>query len=174
MTRIYLDVDGVLANFVGATAELFGFDPSVVDCWDYYPRINMTERSFWDGVKDAGSDFWKTIRPYEWLGELYRDCCRRGPVTLLTAPPPRTDIRGAMIAGRVDWIHQQFGDDFRDYFVGCPKERLAAADAVLVDDSESNCKKFAAAGGRVILFPQPWNANRTIIEDRLSFTLGQL
>ena len=63
MTRIYLDVDGVLANFVGATAELFGFDPSVVDCWDYYPRINMTERSFWDGVKDAGSDFWKTIRP---------------------------------------------------------------------------------------------------------------
>ena len=162
--RIYLDIDGVLADFVGATAKLHDFDPAVVTQWDYYPLIGMKESTFWDGVRDAGKHFWKYIQPYGWMSELFDECRRRGQVTLLTAPPPRTDCRAAMVQGRIDWIHYWFGDDFRDYFVGCRKELLAAPDTVLIDDSDSNCLKFAAAGGRTILFPQPWNNNRAISE----------
>lgn len=172
--RIYLDVDGVVADFVGATAKLFDFDPAVVDRWDYYPAIGHTEQTFWDRIKSAGVDFWRSIEPYEWANELLAKLNEVGPVTLLTAPPPRTDIRGQMIAGRVDWIHARFGDRFENYFVGRPKERLAAPDAVLVDDSDANFVDFCRAGGHGILFPQPWNANRHATNDRIKHVLEYL
>jgi 5'(3')-deoxyribonucleotidase len=172
--RIYLDIDGVLADFVGATAKLYDFDPCVVTCWDYYPLIGTTEGKFWNGIRDAGRYFWKHIQPYPWMSELFDECRRRGDVTLLTAPPPRVDVRSEMITGRIEWIHYWFGDDFYDYFVGCRKERLAADDAVLIDDSDSNCRRFSHKGGRSILFPQPWNENRDSAEDRVKFTLESL
>ena len=173
-TRIYLDIDGVVADFVGATSRLLGFDPSVVDSWDYYPTIGHTEQSFWDAIRDAGVDFWKSIQPYDWMPELIGKLSDFGEVTLLTAPPPRHDLRGPMIAGRIEWIHAVFGEDFDDYFVGRPKERLAAPDAVLIDDSDSNFSKFASRGGRAILFPQPWNANRSRVADRIGHALEHL
>lgn len=171
--RIFLDVDGVLADFVGTAARHMGFDPSLVTAWDFYSLIGTTDRQFWDTVKSYGSEFWKTMDKYPWCGDLFRDCSKVGDVSLLTAPPPRADCRPAAVSGRIEWIHATFGESFKDYFAGCKKESLAGAGAVLLDDSDSNCRKFEAAGGRAILFPRPWNANAGI-DEPYSFVLDQL
>ena len=39
---------------------------------------------------------------------------------------------------------------------------LAKRGRVLIDDSDVNCEKFAAAGGTAIVFPQRWNSAHAI------------
>jgi hypothetical protein len=34
----------------------------------------------------------------------------------------------------------------------------------LIDDSSDNCKEFVAAGGRALLYPQPWNSKNVLPE----------
>lgn len=171
--KIYLDVDGVLADFVGTSARYMGFDPGAVTQWDFYSQIGTTDKEFWDRVKSHGQEFWSSMDCYPWCNELFQACRQTAHVSLLTAPPQRADVRPNGIAGRVEWIHATFGESFKDYFAGCKKETLAAPDTLLIDDSDSNCKKFEAAGGRAILFPRPWNDNRGI-EEPYSFVLEQL
>lgn len=171
--RIYLDIDGVLADFVGAAARYMKFDPTLVTEWDFYSLIGTTDKDFWDCVKSHGQEFWSSMEAYPWCHSLFGDCNAVAPVTLLTAPPPRSDCRPSAIAGRVEWIHATFGESFRDYFAGCKKETVATPNSLLIDDNDSNCKKFEDAGGRCILFPRPWNANRGI-DEPYSFVMEQL
>jgi len=171
--KIFLDVDGVLADFVGTSARYMGFDPKAVTQWDFYAQIGTTDKEFWDRVISHGREFWSSMDCYPWCRQLFDACQAAAPVSLLTAPPPRADVRPNGIAGRVEWIHATFGESFKSYYAGCIKEMLATPDTLLIDDSDSNCKKFQSAGGKVILFPRPWNENRDI-EEPYSFVLEQL
>lgn len=51
---------------------------------------------------------------------------------------------------------------------------MAKSGAILIDDYDVNVSKFIQNGGRAILFPQPWNENRAITEDKIDFVIGQL
>jgi 5'(3')-deoxyribonucleotidase len=167
--KICLDMDGVLVDFVGGAATLIGYDPSVVNTWDYYPLIGKTENEFWRAIDAAGSDFWATLPIYPWALDLYRECKAIAPTIFLTSPSQCP----SSMHGKLRWMQDNFGRQFRDYLVGPKKEFCATPDTILIDDSDANCKKFQAAGGRPILFPRPWNENRGIAEP-YSFVLEQL
>jgi hypothetical protein len=49
------------------------------------------------------------------------------------------------------------------------KGQFGAADRLLIDDGEHNCRAFSKAGGGCILFPQVWNENRKIAGDGLAY-----
>ena len=167
--KICLDVDGVLVDFVAGAGKLLGYDPAVVNTWHYYTLIGMTEGEFWKAIDAAGSDFWADLPAYPWAQDLVKQCKATAPTILLTSPSQCP----SSMHGKLRWMQAQFGRQFRDYLVGPKKEFCATPDTLLIDDSDSNCKKFQAAGGRAILFPRPWNDNRGI-EEPYSFVLEQL
>lgn len=177
--RIFLDVDGVLANFVGASGKLFGHTHDEVDEYAYYKSLlGLSSTQFWDGIRahsPVQGSFWREIEPYPWCRDLHTLCNTYGPVTLLTAPPGtvREDKRN-MLVGRTDWIHDHFGETYDEYFIGIKKERFASPDAVLIDDLDHNIDFWTKAGGKAILFPHRWNANRHLVGDQMGYVKAQL
>lgn len=168
--QICLDIDGVLADFVGGTAKLLGFDPAVVDTWDYYPLIGTTEDKFWRAIDAAGADFWYGLTPYPWLYILYKACKKIAPTILLTSPSNHV----SSVAGKLSWMHCYFGEKFRAYLMGSAKEFCAGPGMLLIDDSDANCCKFREHGGEAILFPRPWNENRSLSDDPMLYVLDEL
>lgn len=167
--KICLDIDGVLADFVGGAAKLIGYDPAVVTMWDYYPLIGKTESEFWAAIDAAGDDFWASLDPYHWIEDLHSMCKQYGDTILLTA----NSKHHSSAAGKVLWMQKHFGGNFRDYLMGPKKEFCATPNTILIDDSDANCGKFRSHGGYAILFPQPWNENRGIA-DKISYVSDTL
>ena len=168
--KIALDLDGVLGDFVGATAKLLNFDPRVVTCWDYYPKIGTTESAFWKSIQAQGSQFWEDIAPYPWYAMLHRTCKRTAQAVVLTSPIDDP----ACHFGKASWLKRHLFLKPGDYLIGAAKEFCATPRTVLIDDSDKNCATFIEHGGRAILFPRPWNLNRSLSDSAVEYTLEKL
>jgi len=151
--KIFLDVDGVLADFSGAVINLLGLGITNDDIthWDFLLEYaGMSSDRFWSHFDD---NFWanlvkKTPECDEIvkLLEEYRPC-------LLTSPA----FIGA--GGKQEWIRKNLPSFFYDgrYLIGPAKEYLAHKNAILIDDSDSNIGNWEEGGGIGILVPKPWN-----------------
>lgn len=170
ITTIFLDVDGVLVDFVSGAGALMGYDPKVVTCWDYYPLIGKTEDEFWRAIDAAGSGFWECLPTYPWFEMLYCECKKYAETILLTSPSQDPSSHH----GKFLWMKRMFGSRFRDYLIGPSKRSCAGPGKILIDDSDANCEKFAAAGGQAILFPAAWNENRDLRDDPFGYTAAEL
>lgn len=165
--KIFLDLDGVLGDFVGASAKLMGFDPRIVTTWDYYPLIGTTQEEFWNRIHSEGSRFWEEIEPYCWAKDLYEQCKKIAPTVILTSPSDHPSC----VHGKAVWLKKHLGVGPSGYFMGSSKEFFAGPESVLIDDGDHNVEKFRANGGRSILFPQPWNKNREWPLNPVTFTM---
>lgn len=168
--RICLDLDGVLGDFVGAAGKLLNFDPRVVTKWDFYEQVGVSKTAFWNAIHNQGSVFWEEIEPYPWYGELYSRCKRTAPTQILTSPSDHE----SSYQGKAAWLKKHLFLKPNQYFLGSEKTWLATSETVLIDDSDENCEAFNKAGGHVILFPQPWNANRFLADKAMEYTMQRL
>lgn len=166
---IYLDMDGVLTDFVGATAKLFNFEGDIYSQWihlldkynvkDKYSIegvLSITTDNLWSTIDRAGITFWSRMAYYNWAFILYEELEKYGDVIILTSP----SLSVNSWAGKVQSIQTEFGHRFED-FILCPsllKSKLANINSILIDDSEANISAFTKAGGKAILLPQPWNS----------------
>jgi hypothetical protein len=171
---VFLDVDGVIADFAGASAALHGRGPSL-DWWplgayDMAAAMGLSEPEFWAPINDAGADFWAGLAPLPWAEDLVQCIMRQcSGFTLLTSPSRHP----SSAHGKVQWIHRMFGTGFRNYMIGSQKHLLSRwPGAILIDDFHANVAAFREHGGRAILFPQRWNANHSA--DQLSYTAAEI
>lgn len=159
ITRIHLDVDGVLADWTGAVCRLFGRDPDQVhadwpaDVWDLSIVLGISRNEMWRAVDDAGSDLWAGLEAYPWADELWALCNECAPTTLLTSDSKHS----SSARGKHEWIKGRFGRDFSSYLIGPDKPAAAHPGSLLIDDRPSGLLAYGAAGGRTLLFPAPWN-----------------
>lgn len=160
LDRILLDIDGVLADFVGGALRLFhrldALEAWPPGEWEVARVIGVADEDFWATVDHGGEDFWARLEPTPWAAgfvELCEGVCP-GRVSLLSSPS--RDPYSA--AGKIQWIRSHFPQFEQRYiFAPAEKELLAAPGRLLIDDNDGNCERFAAAGGDAIVFPQPWN-----------------
>jgi len=154
---IFLDMDGVIADFAGGAAEIFGYD---VEEWpagvyDIAEVFGESEPAIWDKIeRDAG--FWVTLKAYPWSTAIV-DLCRKNGRTVIASSPSRDP---ASLSEKARWLRVHYPDIYEEgaYMFGPAKELLAGAPgAVLIDDNPKNIESFEAAGGLGILFPQRWN-----------------
>jgi 5'(3')-deoxyribonucleotidase len=182
ITVVYLDVDEVLADWVGAALRLLGHDPETVYAlwstldprpWDVFqvvPRPPKTNDK-WDAIDAAGSSFWANLEPFEWMADLLALCREFAPTVLLTSPSQHSSSH----AGKYEWIQRHFGRTFKDYLLGSCKHRCAHPGALLIDDSPKNCAAFREHGGHAILFPGVGNDLHTIPPtERVTYVASQL
>ena len=152
---IYLDMDGVLADFVTPSLKVAGIPLThdQVTTWNYFEPY-MTSNEFWWKI-GASQDFWLDIKPYPWASELFKLCKSIAPVRFCSSPA----IDPICVANKVQWLrfHGFMDSDKNDYHFTPHKHELAKPGRVLIDDSMPNVLSFREAGGNGIVFPQPWN-----------------
>ncbi len=155
----YLDLDGVLVDFVGGALKAHGKTLPPADVgWGFAASIGFSgldDPAFWAPM---GHDFWDGLG---WTAEgrvvldqvenLFGD-----RVVLMTSP---CDTPGA-VGGKVSWIRRELPAYRRRFFVGPAKHLAAGPTKVLVDDHDGNADKFVEGGGLVVMPPRPWNRRR--------------
>jgi FMN phosphatase YigB (HAD superfamily) len=179
VNRIFLDLDGVLADWASAAIRAHGHDPVAIyagwqpGTYDLADVLGISGNAMWGPVNDAGADFWANLQPYPWCRPLMDLCTSLAPTTILTSPSKDP----AAASGKTRWLQAQFGSDFRSYLIGPDKVSCARRGAVLIDDADKNCDGFRAAGGSAIVFPQKWNIGHRYATDPMfpvSFALSTM
>ncbi|MCC7423578.1 MAG: hypothetical protein IT428_25185 [Planctomycetaceae bacterium] len=173
-SHIFLDMDGVLVDFISAAVRLHGHGHRLAEwptgIWEDHSVLGLTPADFWGPIETHGAKFWAELEPYPWALELYEQLREIAPVTIASSPNQDPHC----LEGKVQWLQKRFGRRFRDFLIGPPKHLMARPGTVLVDDSPRMIREFNAAGGRGILFPQPWNDNHPHRQDPLAYVFKQL
>ncbi len=168
---IYLDMDGVIVDFVGGALRAFGVNDNrhdEVKTWDGIPGVingsgvmlpghTLTDKMFWDGITACGSDFWAKLKRYDLAGQIVDACEQTGVRVVLMSTPTRDPMSAA---GKVEWINRVLPRYARHFSLTACKSDHARSNAILIDDSDKNVREFRANGGRAFLWPQPWNDAR--------------
>lgn len=162
LSAIYLDLDGVLVDFVAGVLRAFDLSPALV-CdvpgWDAIPATiskhlgeTVTDADMWRRIE--GASFWAGLTWTEHGRELYEACASTGlPVVFMSSPC--NDPYSA--AGKLQWLAREIPGGARRYALSPCKHHMAHRGALLVDDSGRNCAKFREHGGKAFLWPAPWN-----------------
>ncbi len=176
--EIYLDMDGVCVDFIGAAMNAQGYDSlELLPKWrqehpgSLYPEplFNIPATEFFAHAHLHTRAFWRGLVPYPWFESLYAELGRFGHVVFLTAPTESPEC----VSGKHDWLINTFGHAFKDFIFTRHKDRLAHANACLVDDMPFNIAPFEQRQGIGLLFPQAWN-ELAHIDDPDGYVLAQL
>jgi 5'(3')-deoxyribonucleotidase len=169
---IFLDMDGVLCDFVSAAFSAHGvtFKP------DEYPRgefacekiIGCTSSEFWRRIDFAGEYFWENLEPYPWAKSLFEELQLIDEVIIATSPSRSP----ASYAGKRRWLRHMGMHGVQSMF-GSRKYLMAKPGRVLIDDGEHNVKPWIREGGQAVLVPQPWN-HAEPVADMVEHVLSQL
>lgn len=166
--HIFLDVDGVLADYTRAALRVHDAEHLLTD-WPRGERdlptvLGISRTQFWQKIDDRGASFWEGLEPYPWFSEVIAYVASVAPFTLLTA----STLSPECASGKVKWIYHWFpkqkGKRFTNFLIGHQKGLLAAPRRVLIDDAEHYITSFEQAGGTGILFPQVWNRHHSIAD----------
>ncbi len=167
--NILLDMDGVVADFLGGMCRLHGrpwpFDHHPErgnHMWDT-PRLwGLTPGEFWAPVAADAYTFWsgldKTAEADETVS-LVVGAFGVAHVAFCSQPQPQ---RGCL-DGKYAWTQRHYPEipliiTTKDHRGRPPKHWLAKEDTLLIDDNAQNVGEFQAAGGLAFLFPRPWNS----------------
>lgn len=137
---IFLDVDGVLADFRKQCENY--------NCIKGY-KVN------WDVIHTAGSKFWEDI---EWTAEgqeffkWIKSVCEQEDIELFILTAVKDQEAKV---GRMNWLKKNVGLDKHHLIIvntGKEKTYYATNEALLIDDFGKNCDMFIEAGGQAVKF----------------------
>jgi len=155
---IFLDLDGVVVDFIQGVIDWYGLDTSY-DLMNHYQSIlevtGMSKSAFWKGLTE---EFWKDLKWTSEGKEFYSWLKTLGvPIVVLTKPTLNR------ATGKQQWIMREMPTLFKEgrYLIGGSKHHVAGPGKLLIDDDfEGNYIKWKEHGGTAVLYPQPWNPER--------------
>jgi hypothetical protein len=160
MKKVFLDLDGVLADWVGRAVETFGLyvgSPAVdrVLASDPYGIDQLIRKEdLWTRIDAEGDRWWSDIKPFPWAKYLFDkiDEVTEGNACILSMPGWYEDTwAGGSGVGKVQWLRREIGTE--KFLFGKCKHFCASPNAMLIDDSADMCGRFRDAGGSAALFP---------------------
>jgi 5'(3')-deoxyribonucleotidase len=162
--NIYLDCDGVLANWTSEANEWLGLPKNAP--WTEWDGSGID----WERLDDAMSNvsFWKDMEVLTGAKKLYNNLKRLGKVQICTRPFPHPNC----LYGRAVWLQEHFGITPKDTIYIHDKWHLANRDSILIDDNTENCSLFKNYGGYAILYPQLYNTSKQH-SDKVEYVLNE-
>lgn len=166
--RVFVDLDGVLADWVGGVTRLLRNDDVKTPDWsisnDMAKALGISGNAMWSAIDTAGESFWAELEPFPWAEQLWARAKAAGPAIVLTSPSHHP----SSLAGKLQWMNEHLGHGkpFRDFLIGPRKDMCAAPGSLLIDDRASSCRAFEEAGGQAVLFPRPWNSGWSMAQYR--------
>jgi len=177
--RIILDLDDVLNTL---SLDLLRFDGLDFKCYDDigewewgYDIIGAVQQLRQDDERMGIKEYWERIPRDLWANtqlswEFHEiiDFCEkavgRDNILVGTSPTKCADC----MAGKYEWIERYLPNWLQRQWSITPRKWQYGRDldALLIDDLEDNCEKFAQWGARAILVPRPWNklANEDVMD----------
>ena len=146
--KIFLDMDGVLADFDRGVSELCGLEPLAQGISG--PR----EELMWGKIRAVGH-FYGKLEPMPGAVEMFNDLYDkyRDKVEILTGIPK--PIRGITDAAddKVEWVRRFLSKDVKINLVlrEHKPQYCTGKDCFLIDDYKKNIKEWEAGGGTGIL-----------------------
>ena len=176
ITQCLLDMDGVLADFVGGVVHAHGrpypYDmPNSLGVFDIERIWGITPQEFW--APCDGPTFWDDLAKTPEADALVFQACQKfGPsnVAILTAP----SLSPHCVPGKRRWIERYYPQLKKNIIFGSAKKFLAAPNRILIDDRDKNVDDFIGAGGPAILMPRLWNRAHDRATESLDVVLYKL
>lgn len=160
-TNCLLDMDGVLADFIGGaikvcnnlTGKNYTSDEYAIQYgkWGIDRFYNISIEDLWRAIDDT-KDYWYNLEMLPWAKELYEFLSSKHEVTIVTSPPLQTDCA----TQKLNWLKDNLNITPPEVFIGSRKY-LMAGNGFLVDDWNVNIEMFQKAGGFGVLIPSNWN-----------------
>ena len=139
MSQLYLDMDGVLADFDKRAGEVFGMDPVMFEYWH-------GEKAFWNTLY-AVPDFFYTFDMMPDAPALWAATKHLHPIVLTAIP------RGEWaVDQKRRWLAEKFGPDVP--IITCfakEKANYCEPGDILVDDRPKYCALWEERGGTFIV-----------------------
>lgn len=156
INTVYLDIDGVLADFTQgvfrAVGRKYDYNDPVLKNWMWYGDIGFDLPQI-DSL--CNINFWAGL-PWMHDGKEILQLVERAfnNIYLLTTPMPNP----GSYTGKMLWIERHLPKYInRTIITQIPKQHFANVTSLLIDDRYENCYQFQNAGGLAILVPRPWN-----------------
>ncbi|MBT5018901.1 hypothetical protein OAF98_01380 [Planctomicrobium sp.] len=168
---IFLDMDGVLFDFVAAFGKVLNI-PDIEErltpgVRNIAPQIGMTKDEMWEKISLHGSSFWQEMPEYPWFHELVDLVEDYSSEWYILSSPARSSDS---LKGKLESLKRMFGERFRRYILTPNKRLLAGRNRILIDDYERHCEEFENNGGKAILFPRQWNSHHGMANDPMNYT----
>lgn len=148
MPHLYLDMDGVQADFFGAWAEKHG-----VSHWKAIKDKEGEIEELANSTPEKVYDFFRNLKPLQGGQEIIKWLhTNKIPFTVLSAPL-RGPFADASKQAKRDWLDQYNPGTSSNAIFTSKKHQYAMTHGVqnvLVDDFGPYCQKFSDAGGIVV------------------------
>lgn len=152
MRTLYLDLDGVMADFDGAFPSVFGLD-----------HRDLADDTMWMHI-NGHPTFFRDLPPMAGAIEFFRSVERLKPVILTACPKTnyahvaaqkRAWVREHLSA--TCWVLPVMGGTNKPLF-------MHNAGDILVDDYARNCQAWEAAGGVAIQHRGDWHCTNILLD----------
>lgn len=149
--KLYLDMDGVLADFERGVLELAGMQPTPLNG----KRDAHYDDRMWQAIQRV-DHFYARLEPIPGALEMFAELCERygNRCEILTGiPKPRRNILHAR-EDKLEWVKRVLRSNIRVNVVLREEKPdfCTGPDCVLVDDSIRNIKEWEKKGGTGVLF----------------------
>ena len=160
--RIYVDMDGVVCDFVG----------KIIQWWNKDHGTNFTKEDIksWGIEKYLGPgaeyfikssvrypEFYQSLEPIAFAIDIMLLLQKDGFDVILATATPSGGALGYY--GKVEWIRRYMPWFDLKNLVSIQRKSLLCSgyNDILIDDGEHNIKEWYDAYGKAIIFNQPWN-----------------
>ncbi len=139
--NIYVDMDGVLCDFLKSASKVTGYD---IDDFQDWGKIR---KNAWSMVADEGIKFWSNLNWNKGGKKLWTYIAKYNP-SILSAHPIAHENKQYAIAGKSKWVSDHLWDVNKVHLVrGIDKQKFATPNSILIDDYKRNVKQWISKGG---------------------------
>lgn len=154
----FLDMDGVLVDFIGGVLRAFNIKDNPYDDITNYGKkiinaLNISSKKFYNALD---YNFWKDLnwtKEGKNILELIEKYFGKSNICLLTAPTRNIGC----IPGKLKWVEENLPEYKNQILIGKAKYFCAAPNKILIDDNRENIQDFINYGGNGILVDRPWD-----------------
>jgi 5'(3')-deoxyribonucleotidase len=169
--KLFLDLDGVLVDFVGGWCKLYNVDypyndPKMLGIF-YFTNFTKVEKP-WEKTDE---EFWANLQPMPDMERILRiieNFFTPEDVCILSSPAGKGSMEG-----KFRWVAKYLPQYKKQFLFGSTKEFAACPKRLLVDDANHNYDAWIKEGAPAILLPRPWNRLH-FAEDHLGYLYREL
>ena len=156
--KIFLDLDGVLADFL-TIAELHYDEEATPGVHGFHHQLGLEWPAFMNGLESH--QFWLNLPELPFAEEIVQMVLGRIDETdlyFLSAPGFVANCAHQKLAWVKSFLCEISIDIKTQLICTSYKDLFARNDRLLIDDNEENCARWEMEGGQAFLYPQRTNS----------------